>query len=86
MSLKDHNKKQVYEYQLGDSQSDVFYVRITNDDLFLSEKLAKFPGSNFKFVCLNDNLQYSDPTSRELNQVVSEFYYSLFPKPSSFEK
>eukprot|EP01117_Protostelium_nocturnum_P010349 TRINITY_DN3721_c0_g1_i2.p1 TRINITY_DN3721_c0_g1~~TRINITY_DN3721_c0_g1_i2.p1 ORF type:complete len:1019 (-),score=326.23 TRINITY_DN3721_c0_g1_i2:164-3220(-) len=38
-----------------------------------------------KFICLNDNLNYSDPRAPEVLKVVKNFYTSLFPHKSSFE-
>jgi len=38
-----------------------------------------------KFICLNDNMNHSNPHSVEVVKVLQEFYKSLFPNISSFE-
>lgn len=38
-----------------------------------------------KFICLNDNLNHSNPHAAEVLAVVKDFYEALFPHPSPFE-
>lgn len=84
-SKNKHNNKLAFKFQIGNSTRDVFYSSISNEDLYLKENLSKVSQSNFKFICLNDNLDYRSPTSKDLRKIVNSFYNSLFPAPSSFE-
>ncbi len=38
-----------------------------------------------KFICLNDNIDHSNPESVNVVRVLHNFYESLYPLPSSFE-
>lgn len=38
-----------------------------------------------KFICLNDNINHTNPHSVEVVETLQEFYQGLFPFPSSFE-
>jgi len=38
-----------------------------------------------KFVCLNDNMNHSDPDVVKVQKIISDFYHSLFPFPSEME-
>lgn len=38
-----------------------------------------------KFICLNDNMNHSNPESHNVVGVLRDFYESLVPLPSEFE-
>lgn len=38
-----------------------------------------------KFICLNDNIDHTNPESTHVVRVLHDFYESLYPLPSSFE-
>lgn len=38
-----------------------------------------------KFICLNDNMNHTDPSVKDVLAVIKDFYDSLYPLPSSFE-
>ncbi len=38
-----------------------------------------------KFICLNDNIDHTNPESVNVVKVLQDFYQSLYPLPSSFE-
>jgi UDP-N-acetylglucosamine-lysosomal-enzyme len=38
-----------------------------------------------KFICLNDNMNHTDPESLKVVDVLKDFFESLVPVPSRFE-
>ena len=40
---------------------------------------------NRKFVCLNDNIEHSNPDANMVKAVLQDFYEALFPLVSQFE-
>jgi hypothetical protein len=47
--------------------------------------LDEILSSNFKFICLNDNMDHASNESVAVVKEIEKFYLTLFPKASSFE-
>uniref|UniRef100_A0A3Q2YCI2 Stealth protein CR4 conserved region 4 domain-containing protein n=1 Tax=Hippocampus comes TaxID=109280 RepID=A0A3Q2YCI2_HIPCM len=38
-----------------------------------------------KFICMNDDLDYTQSTAKQVQNKLAKFYQSMFPRPSQFE-
>jgi len=77
-------KKRKYHHEIRDTD-DVAFIMVANNDSSLQSRLDGIRLRRHKFMCLNDNLNHSDPTTAESLRLLHEFYESLFPLRSSFE-
>eukprot|EP01103_Thecamoeba_quadrilineata_P002665 TRINITY_DN1257_c0_g1_i1.p1 TRINITY_DN1257_c0_g1~~TRINITY_DN1257_c0_g1_i1.p1 ORF type:complete len:1024 (-),score=211.29 TRINITY_DN1257_c0_g1_i1:198-3269(-) len=64
---------------------DVAFLMIRESVQKTQKSLDGIREGRHRFICLNDNLNHSDPTTRELLNVIHDFYLSLFPQKSEFE-
>lgn len=71
-------------YELGDAEQVAFVMVPTNRSKAISS-LDGIRHRRHKFVCLNDNINHTDPHSEEVVNALHEFYTALFPLPSPFE-
>lgn len=78
-SLKLRNK-----FELGDLQDVAFVMLRTNKTLVL-RSLDGIRDKHNKYICLNDNMNHSDPHSLLVIEAVHDLYKSLYPFPSPFE-
>jgi len=81
---KHYSKKAKYRHQI-EGTDDVAFLMIGDDRNTTQGKLDGIRVRRQKFVCLNDNMNHSDPASKEVVAVLKEFYESLLPQPSAFE-
>ena len=75
-------KRYAYQ-QRGDE--DVLFVSLTTDLELVEQSMRQFLLHPTKWMCLNDDLDHTDPASRRVVRRVHEFYDFLFPTPSQFE-
>ena len=64
---------------------NVAFVMVNQNDTKLQEKLDGIRERQHKFICLNDNIDHSDPKADEALQLVHDLYKSIVPLRSSFE-
>ncbi|XP_053397595.1 N-acetylglucosamine-1-phosphotransferase subunits alpha/beta-like [Mercenaria mercenaria] len=66
---------------------DVSYVMVTVDEKKTRKDLDMLLKTKRKFVCINDSIDYSKPAAADrVIALLEEYYGSMFPNPSSFEK
>jgi len=85
-SVMDKASKKLNKYQLLQDSEVAFKMLRSNASQLLSDldDLRKNPK---KFICLNDNFNYLNASeSLKLHRILRDFYESLFPFPSQFEK
>ena len=80
-ALKQRKK---YRHEEFDSTS-VGFIMVGNNDTTLQSKLDGIRLNRHKFICLNDNLNHSNPESEIILKMLRDFYISMFPNRSSFE-
>lgn len=83
-------------HQTVDSD-EVAFLMVNNNATTVEKALDGIRERRQKFVCLNDNLNHSDPSARDVSKyekssliqkvvrVMKAFYESLYALPSSFE-
>jgi len=81
---KAYSKKPFYKTTI-DGTDEVAFLMIENNDTIAQGKLDGIRQKRQKFICLNDNMNHTDPNSVKVVKVLHDFYESLFPRPSSFE-
>uniref|UniRef100_A0A6B2KXE3 EF-hand domain-containing protein n=1 Tax=Arcella intermedia TaxID=1963864 RepID=A0A6B2KXE3_9EUKA len=64
---------------------DVAFVMIGTNSSDVRKALDGIRNKKHKFICLNDNMNHSNPHSIEVVKVIQEFYKSFLPLPSSYE-
>jgi hypothetical protein len=79
-----YKKKLKNKFEIEDTQ-DVAFVMIGTNATDVRRALDGIRSRRHKFVCLNDNMNHSNPHSEEVVKVLHDFYESLFPFPSQFE-
>eukprot|EP00727_Mastigamoeba_balamuthi_P004638 m51a1_g14172 putative n-acetylglucosamine-1-phosphotransferase subunits alpha beta-like (770) ;mRNA; f:22617-25887 len=77
-------KKRLRKHEVRDTDQ-VAFLMIGNNDTALPARLDGIRLKRHKFICLNDNLNHSDPTTEQTLRVLHDFYTSMFPRRSSFE-
>lgn len=73
-----------YRHEEFDS-GPVGFIMVWNNDTTLQGKLDGIRFRRHKFICLNDNLNHTNPDSVRVLKMLRDFYVSLYPTPSSFE-
>eukprot|EP00033_Pygsuia_biforma_P004030 GCRY01004414.1.p1 GENE.GCRY01004414.1~~GCRY01004414.1.p1 ORF type:complete len:336 (+),score=114.69 GCRY01004414.1:185-1192(+) len=73
-----------FRFQLKDLE-EVGFMMVGNDPAGVVPPLDTMRKDRPKFICLNDNMDHSDP-NMQVAQALHDFYEALFPLPSSFEK
>lgn len=66
--------------------SSVAFVMVKNNDTDLQGKLDGIRRDRHKFICLNDNLHHDDPNTVIVKKMLRDFYDSILPNESDFEK
>ncbi|XP_045201834.2 N-acetylglucosamine-1-phosphotransferase subunits alpha/beta-like [Mercenaria mercenaria] len=65
----------------------VSFVMVTVDENKTRKDLDMLLKTKRKFVCINDDIDYSKPAAADrVIALLEEYYDSMFPNPSSFEK
>lgn len=74
-----------WPYEIDETDETWYYVGLENI-LNLKERLKYIKKRPKKFLCLNDNIDYTNATNAHLLiQLINEFFVQLFPKKSRFE-
>jgi hypothetical protein len=80
-------KRKKYKYEILDDADVVFQMISGDDTKKINDKLNEIIKKPRKFICLNDNIDHKlSNDAYELKKLVKQFYSTLFPLPSSFEK
>ncbi|KAJ3431364.1 hypothetical protein M0812_03044 [Anaeramoeba flamelloides] len=77
-------KKPKYHHETIDYYNNGFVQLFSNQTINL-KKLDQLRKSNLPFICLNDDLNYTQPETVKVIQDVSNFLHTSFPNPSQFE-
>lgn len=64
---------------------DVGFVMVGTNHTDVRRALDGLRKEKPRFICLNDNMNHSDPESLNVVRVLRDFYESLLPIPSAFE-
>jgi len=81
---KIFSKRLKYKYQ-EQGTDDVAFVMVSTNASQVQGRLDGIRARKQKFVCLNDNMNHSDPEARKVVAVLKELYENFFPTPSQFE-
>ena len=72
-------------YWLVDGNPSVKMFVMVDNDSSLKQQLDMIRQFKSKFICLNDDRNHDSSSSKNISDLVTQFYLSLFPRPSSFE-
>eukprot|EP01130_Rhizamoeba_saxonica_P004675 TRINITY_DN1897_c0_g2_i1.p1 TRINITY_DN1897_c0_g2~~TRINITY_DN1897_c0_g2_i1.p1 ORF type:complete len:829 (+),score=172.96 TRINITY_DN1897_c0_g2_i1:53-2488(+) len=78
------SKKKKNKFEIVDTE-EVAFLMIGTNATNVQRSLDGIRERRQKFVCLNDNMDHSNPHSVEVVKVLHNFYTSLFPNISQFE-
>jgi len=81
---KHFGKKTKNKHQTLESD-EVAFLMVNNNATNVEKSLDGIRERRQKFVCLNDNMNHTDPSSIEVVRVLKNFYDSIYPLPSTFE-
>mmetsp|Transcript_26095 Transcript_26095/g.65591 ORF Transcript_26095/g.65591 Transcript_26095/m.65591 type:complete len:1122 (+) Transcript_26095:89-3454(+) len=73
-----------YRHEEEDA-SQVAFLMIGTNDTDLSERLDGIRRDRQKFICLNDNIDHTQPHAINQLRIIRQFYEALFPVRSPFE-
>jgi hypothetical protein len=79
-----YSKIRKNKFEILDTDEVAFIMIGTNS----TDVLRAIDGIRMKkqrFICLNDNMNHSDPRSLDVIKVLQDFYKSIVPLPSTFE-
>jgi Stealth protein CR4, conserved region 4 len=65
--------------------SQVAFLMIGTNDTDLSERLDGIRKDRQKFICLNDNIDHTQPHAARQLHIIRQFFEALFPNRSPFE-
>lgn len=71
-------------WETGDHEEVAFFMVPTNRSEVL-HRLDDIRHDRNKFICLNDNINHTDPHSVEVVDAIQDFFAALYPLPSPFE-
>eukprot|EP01113_Clastostelium_recurvatum_P003511 TRINITY_DN1152_c0_g1_i5.p1 TRINITY_DN1152_c0_g1~~TRINITY_DN1152_c0_g1_i5.p1 ORF type:complete len:1635 (-),score=329.21 TRINITY_DN1152_c0_g1_i5:43-4947(-) len=77
-------KRTKYRHQI-EGTDDVAFLMIGDNDESTQTKLDGIRKARQKFICLNDNMNHSNPNSKKVVKVLHDFYDAILPRPSLFE-
>jgi len=81
---KVFSKKLKYKHQL-DGTDEVAFLMVHNNHSVIQGKLDGVRQKRHRFICLNDNINHSNPDAAQVVKVLHDFYTALLPLPSPFE-
>mmetsp|Transcript_29765 Transcript_29765/g.41873 ORF Transcript_29765/g.41873 Transcript_29765/m.41873 type:complete len:1134 (-) Transcript_29765:66-3467(-) len=81
---KHFGKRLKNKHQITDTE-EVAFLMVNNNASTTLKSLDGIRERRQKFICLNDNMNHTDPSVKEVLGVIKDFYDSLYPLPSSFE-
>lgn len=73
-----------YRHERGDTEKEVGFIMVGDDDKGVQEKLDGFLKNRNAFICINDNMNKTHPNPKVL-EALHQFYQTLVPTPSQFE-
>ncbi|KAL6078212.1 N-acetylglucosamine-1-phosphate transferase subunits alpha and beta [Balamuthia mandrillaris] len=84
---------QLYNHQVSRSKNkyevqgtdDVAFVMLSGNATSAQRMLDGIREHPRKFVCVNDDIDHTKPSSRRVLRYIRDLYNSLFPHPSAFE-
>eukprot|EP01116_Phalansterium_solitarium_P014565 TRINITY_DN3229_c0_g1_i1.p2 TRINITY_DN3229_c0_g1~~TRINITY_DN3229_c0_g1_i1.p2 ORF type:complete len:1966 (-),score=685.19 TRINITY_DN3229_c0_g1_i1:6465-12362(-) len=82
--VKHFSKKKKNRHQVLEAD-DVAFLMVGTNASQVQKSLDGVREKRHKFICLNDNMNHSDPHSREVVKVLHDFLQSFFPLPSQYE-
>ena len=85
INIRKDNGENFYHFKEG-SPKNFGFVKLLNEEEETTKKLQKILERKPKFVCVNDDLDYQHPTTILLRDKLKQFYLTMFPNPSLFEK
>ncbi|KAJ3431346.1 hypothetical protein M0812_03024 [Anaeramoeba flamelloides] len=74
-----------YPHETIDYNNNGGFVQLFSNQTINLKKLDHLRKSNLPFICLNDDLNYTQPETVKVIQDVSNFLHTFFPNPSQFE-
>jgi len=78
-SIKPKNRHEILDTE------DVAFLMIGMNATNVQKSLDGIRERRQKFICLNDNINHSDPRAEQVLDIIKQFYDSLFPLKSTFE-
>lgn len=72
------------KFEIVDTE-EVAFVMVGTNSTDVLRAIDGIRSRRQKFICLNDNMNHSDPHSVEVVKVLKDLYESILPIPSSFE-
>eukprot|EP01119_Soliformovum_irregulare_P013098 TRINITY_DN3457_c0_g1_i1.p1 TRINITY_DN3457_c0_g1~~TRINITY_DN3457_c0_g1_i1.p1 ORF type:complete len:1204 (-),score=445.63 TRINITY_DN3457_c0_g1_i1:46-3657(-) len=82
--IKHFSKKTKNRHETTDTE-EVAFLMVGSNATNVEKSLDGIRERRQKFICLNDNMNHSDPHIGQVQKVLRDFYQSLYPLPSSFE-
>jgi len=79
-----YSKMKKNKFEIVDTD-EVAFVMVGTNSTDVLRAIDGIRSRRQKFVCLNDNMNHSNPHSVEVVQVLKDLYESILPHPSSFE-
>lgn len=71
-------------WETGDHEEVAFFMVPTNRSAAV-HRFDDIRHARNKFICLNDNINHTDPHSVEVVDAIQDFFAALYPLPSPFE-
>lgn len=71
-------------FEVGNAD-EVAFVMVPTNRTSAVESMDGIRHKRHKFICLNDNINHTDPHAPEVVRAIHDFYKALFPSPSPFE-
>eukprot|EP00005_Dracoamoeba_jomungandri_P005828 CAMPEP_0174259562 /NCGR_PEP_ID=MMETSP0439-20130205/8370_1 /TAXON_ID=0 /ORGANISM="Stereomyxa ramosa, Strain Chinc5" /LENGTH=818 /DNA_ID=CAMNT_0015343499 /DNA_START=269 /DNA_END=2722 /DNA_ORIENTATION=- len=73
------------KFKIESTDADVAFMMVNTNINTTRDRLDGLRKKPYKFICLNDDIDHTDPKSKKTLKIIRDFYDSMFPLPSSFE-
>lgn len=75
-----------WPYEVDESDASWLFVSVSGDVKSFENQINDLQATAKKFICLNDEIDYSDQAHADLLTLsIANFYQRLFPQKSTFE-
>jgi hypothetical protein len=75
----------VNKFEMGNTEENVAFLMVPTNRTVALRGMDAIRANRNKFVCLNDNINHTNPHAEEVIETLHDFFAAMYPHPSPFE-
>ncbi|GAV00250.1 hypothetical protein RvY_11128-2 [Ramazzottius varieornatus] len=83
--LPTWNSRKKFRFKTNAESTEFTFVRVSNNLTMLHKELEGILRKPKKYICINDEVDYTREDADVIQSTTRQFFQLLFPRPSSFE-